>query len=356
MSNVVENVYSIASTIKTPLSFAALFVLVLSVVLTTALRRSTNSLPNSKVIILLIRYLFGTAILFGVIAMVLSYLPQPNPNVIISGTLVDAQTHSPIPYTTVNITGLIGSGGRSIETDENGNFNFTISRSTMSADVKLNISDGDYQHVSQTIVPTKDSALTIELSKASLDKEIFKSVEFDISHWTGFPIVKASVQLYNKNNGTIRVTRLSDITLTKISDGLKTTIGINLFGTPPMQKIYLHSGKSANLFGFFFNQPTGVGSLASEVAKEASSSIQFSDHLTRKLREFAENNFFWTPGQWAIELTVDCEDQSRTFRKMFTLTDAQVNVLRGIMANYKQGYGVTNLSMLNDNSLYIRIQ
>ncbi|HAT1621926.1 TPA: carboxypeptidase-like regulatory domain-containing protein [Raoultella planticola] len=355
MSNSVDAIYSVANDIKTPLSLAALFVLILSGALRRILTQAEKPPLNPKVMLSLIRYLFGTAIIFGVIAMAGFFVPKENPNIIISGTLVDAKTHEPIPYTTVSITGLIGSGGRNSDTDENGNFNFTISRSTMSDDVKINISDGDYQYVSQSIVPTKDSALTIELSKASLEKNIFKNVDFYISHWTGIPVVKASVQLYNQNDGTIRVMGLSNIILTKVSDGIKTTIDINLFGMAPMKKIYLHSGKNVKLFGFFFTQPTGAGGLASEVFEASKKSTEFSDQLTDKLKKFAESNFFWTAGQWTIELTVDCEDQSRVYTKSFTLTDAQINAFKRIMNNYKTGYGITNSSVFYDDSLYIKI-
>ncbi|CAM3676335.1 hypothetical protein SB00094_02466 [Klebsiella variicola subsp. tropica] len=351
MSNFVD----IINSIKNPLALAALFILILSAIMTTILRTSKKSPLNPRVILSLIRYLFSAAILFGIIAMIGYFIPTPNPNIIISGTLVDAQTHRPIPYITVSLSGLIGSGSRNMDTDDEGNFNFTVSRSTMSPDVKINISDDDYQHVSQA-VPISDSTLIIELSKAILDKNIFKSVEFGVSHWTGFPIVKAFVQLYNRNNGTIRVTGLSDITLTKVGDGAKTTIGINLFGSSPMKKIYLRPGRNANLFGFFFTTPTGAGELANAVFSEASHNMQLSEHLTHRLQTFAEENFFWTPGQWVIELTVDCEDQPRTFTKKFTLTDQQVGALRGIINNYKYGYGVTNNSMLNDNSLYLIIK
>jgi hypothetical protein len=348
--NIDTSAYEIATRITTPVSLAALAVLVMSATFAIIIRQGGNK-GRIKLYTQLARYSFTLGLVLG-LAAIASYVytdyAQSSSEYRVSGSVLDDTNNEPIYLADVSI-----SGGPSTEAKEDGSFEFTLPRSRFPNGYTLVAHDSHYSPA--TIVTTHNfsAPLTIKLKRTAADSNVFEKIsKLYVCHWVGLPYLVVEFGLMNKNKWSLRLQELSG---TLVSPEREEFAFDNLLITglqpPPTGPVYrIRASERAIIAGEFFRANDKFLQLGQRVNQEIASNPpnqnfalavdRLSPPLVQALQEQAKQHFYWHEGAWQLVLTTAFDGVAAAGKYRFSLSKADMDRLQSNIGDYRYGYGV----------------
>ncbi|PZM07973.1 hypothetical protein CPY51_29925 [Rhizobium tubonense] len=266
----------------------------------------------------------------------------------VSGNVIDDSNNAPVQGALVSVP-----GDSSQEVRQDGSYLFTLPRSRFSDGYTLNVSDDAYLPYSVQIVRNLTDPLTIKLKRRPQEAPIFEGfVNLNVGHWIGRPAIQLVFSLNNQNDGAVAVQAIKGSIAGPNLRGQAFT-AMRILETLPAQAgpvLYLHKGNTVRITGSFFEQNDDFLRLSARVNQWIASHPSSLDPmlqidrleptLVTDLQSTANNEFFWTKGDWVLTLSFQCADALRKYTFSFALTDDQIVRMKSNIADYRYGFGV----------------
>ena len=347
----------IISTITTPLSLAALGLLLGAGIVRLILRQKTSAIGE-----VIVKYGFWLAVVLSVLAnLVFAYQKSLETDSVVTG-VVQSDAGAYLPYAIVDIQGT----ARAI-TDDNGSFSIVIPRSSMNALLQFDVSLRGYEQRTVFVESTQRSVkITLPVKQLIVEEFLSISSNIAVGHYIGFPQVDLQITMSNPTYNEIAVTDII-LTLTNQDANQKRTLFV--------QSVYLDTrmsymqafeptriqlDESRRAFHVFL-EPSHEISRFEQYIKGLVASIGIADfrldrHIisddeAADLRQDMEDRWFWYPGQYQILFSCTAEGKRYQATGSFQLSESDVIAMKNISKYYASGFGLyfgSHLSFVKD--------
>ena len=347
------NASDIIGVVTTPVTLAALFLLILSGIILSVVSPKNKDNRQKKLLSQVVRYSFVTAIVLSLSANLIQLLTVTlNEDSRIVG-LVQNSNGKTISRAIIDIVGV----GRSV-TDDNGAFTFSIPSGRTNDQYLISVTVTGYQNYEKVIQGPNPSPQLIKLEAPKISSEHLIKVpgEIMVGHYLGVPQIEIPLLFKNPTP--------SDILVEDTSVNIISPLGINtkLFNLgiyfylgemmkPPLPQVNIQPQGRWRAFYSYLGFSTEAQALSNRVALEMQGAPGFftkgpqygvkviTDDLSQSLRDHLESNFHWVTGEWKI--IISCSVGGKEFSKSYKyqITDGMVDTMKGISEYYSVGAG-----------------
>lgn len=363
-----DSLLSIATKIATPMSLAALSIIILSTIFIAIVRRGSGG-QNRKLLekISLYTFLIGAVLGVGGLASysataIIPYFMEVE--IRVSGVVIDNSNGDEVPFAVVRIV-----GEPATESDRNGNFELIVPKSRFRNGYTVFISDEEYESQSIEVLKDFSKPIIVKLEKKPLTSEVFDSIKkLFVSHWLGMPTVNIEYRLHNKNPSRIRISEV--LLYLESPKGEKMALNpiTTYYVIPPSSfvnnVVRIDSGQEVTINTEYLFQNSNYYDIQSKIMAR-SPAVQpippvsapiFDDDFSSDIKKFARNEFRWTVGVWKLHISVRSSNGQDEKNIEFNIRNTDIKVLNDVINDYNYGYGIfPNLRFSGPNRGFVEI-
>uniref|UniRef100_I2PZ33 Uncharacterized protein n=1 Tax=Desulfovibrio sp. U5L TaxID=596152 RepID=I2PZ33_9BACT len=347
MANI--EIVEILQQVRTPLALSALALLVAAPILKTILEKKDKPNEDTKSII---RYLFITGLVFGVLAIFVYWQSIPE-EIRVSGSVRDQQTGAALQFVDVHIPGCGGG-----QTKSNGDFEFTIPDSRAADEYVADIYLADYDPQRIILKGRYPKPISVTLKKSVVDYSNIIQLPNNIliGHHLGIPLVQANIVFANPFSKEIQISDI-EMTITK-PDGSNIPMSMDRMSVIPGQWAMplpvwtLRKNVSDKITYIFFSGDNVLFiNLQQKVANELNKLQNpvyhpdqnlslISDETVQELKRFMLSQFIWIAGDWKITVSCKVNGMDSNCAAKFYVSEDMISKMKAIANYYPSAIGV----------------